>query len=66
MLEKGLESVRGDVATVQGFTHLGGEYEAVLPPQGARGVYLSPNWRSRWLPRASEAVRESFTLRRLP
>jgi hypothetical protein len=41
-LDQGLEAVRGDEAPIQRLPYLRGEDEAVLPPQGARPVYL-PN-----------------------
>ena len=58
--------MRGDVAAVNRLAKLRGEYEAVLAPQITRPVYLSPNWRSRWLLRTSRAVWESLTVRLLP
>jgi hypothetical protein len=48
--------VGADVLAGERFAGLGGENEAVLTPKTTCLVYISPNWRSRWLLRASSAI----------
>ena len=42
-LEQGLETARGNVAAVQRLPYFRREFEAVLAPQTALGLYLSSN-----------------------